>query len=110
MEIVNEQWVRDWIATNHPRADQTLDQQVAWFLAMQLAEELREAFDTKDWAHLLLDGREPTKAEHLQDWLDEKHEFWAEDDTDPVEAMTDLLEEHFGGAAQRANRLLENQD
>ncbi len=82
--------VTAWIAEHHkdPRDTRTPHEKAMWFFAHRIAEQMRDAYDAKDWAELVLEGYQPlTKAE-----IDEQLEDFAKDpDIEPED--TDLTEE-----------------
>lgn len=60
------------------------EDEARWFTAFQLAEEMREAYTTKDWAHLIKDGLQPMTEEAVDEQF---NPVILTDDGDKVEPL-----------------------
>lgn len=48
-----------------------------WYVAYQMAENMRECYGMKDWAYCVLDGMQPLTDEDVHDcFFDEEEKIW----------------------------------
>ena len=51
------------------RKERDYEADARWYVAMNLAAEMREDYTTKDWAHFVLEGMQPLTDEDVHDFL-----------------------------------------
>lgn len=45
------------------------EDEARWYVAYQMAEDMRGDYTTKDWAHFVLDGMQPLTDEDVKEWF-----------------------------------------